>query len=324
MPTSSNRTDRPGTVNRYQYYWDQGWPPEFLLYMFVHHVDVKVWDKKVGDEKKIRYENYPDPSDKTLAKLERFGEWVTEFVKSKPRFVRSGAKVGSCLSSGASDLSALVNARKEGLSVVKIGESWQLEPEKSDLLLMSSQDADEYENGLSNRVCDSPPLKSPGPDFQLRSPEGMLFYLGELMRVEDKALPAGNKTLPAVCIGDQLWPLFVAFGRDDGPDCKVAVAVNYEGTKLIIPDQKLEKKDSAVLDAEICRGLEVRPDGELTSLPVPTPTKGLPPKVVVLGESLKCFGGMSMESFSLLTQLIALQKSAQETPATSLVRAIVQ
>lgn len=301
-----------------QYYWDQGWPPEFLLYMFVHHVDVMGRDGKM-----IRYENYPDPSDKGLAKLERFGEWVTDFVRSKPRFVRSDAKIGSCLSSGASDLGALVNAKKEGLSVVKTGERWQLEPEKSDLLLMSSQDADDYESGLRNRTCDSPPLKNPGPVFQLRSPEGILFYLGELMRVEQNF-----KRFPAVCIGNRLWPLFVAFGRQDGPACKAVVAVHYEGTELIIPDRELKVDEDGKIDDPaapadpICSGLEVRPDS-YGSPPVQTPAEGLKGKVLE-GDRLSCFGGMSMESFSLLTQLIALQKSAQETPTTSLVRAIVQ
>jgi hypothetical protein len=45
---------------------------------------------------------------------------------------------------------------------------------------------------------------------------------------------------------------------------------------------------------------------------------------IIVEKDLACFGGMSKESFSLLTQLIALQKSAKETPTTSLIRAIVQ
>jgi hypothetical protein len=134
--------------------------------------------------------------------------------------------------------------------------------------------------------------------------------------------------VPAVCIGNHLWPLFVAFDRHDGPACKAVVAVNYEGTELIIPDRELKvDKDGKIDDPaapadEICSGLAVRPDSYVSS-PVQTRTEGLKRKVIE-GERLSCFGGMSMESFSLLTQLIALQKSAKETPTTSLVRAIVQ
>ena len=81
------------------------------------------------------------------------------------------------------------------------------------------------------------------------------------MRIEHKF-----NRFPAVCVGEKLWPLFVALrGPTDKPEptCKaVALAVKYEGTEFIIPDQHQEGTESA-----ICRGLEIRPDGIDRSMP---------------------------------------------------------
>jgi hypothetical protein len=61
----------PCTKDLLAYYWEQGWPPEFLLYLFVHNVDVKLDDGTMR-----HYENYPDTRDKSLKKLEEFGSWL--------------------------------------------------------------------------------------------------------------------------------------------------------------------------------------------------------------------------------------------------------
>ena len=324
----------PCTKDLLAYYWEQGWPPEFLLYLFVHDVDdVELVE---GNKKKVHYENYPDPFDPDLRKLERFGTWVTKFVRSNPRFVRIDVKIGPCLDKDAvGDLGELVKATKEGLSVAKVDTMWQLKKQDQDLILMAGAKADGHESDeekCESQKCEAPVDKDSGPTLHLRSPEGILFYLGELMRVEHN-----SKKFPAVCIGNHLWPLFVAFEKHEKPLCKAAsVAVKYEGTEFIIPDRelKLDKEgkisDPAAPQDPICRGLDIRPDGNISSPdqaqaePVQAQTKRVQPIKIIAEENLSCFGGMSMESFSLLTQLIALQKSAKDTPTTSLVRAIVQ
>jgi hypothetical protein len=60
------------------------------------------------------------------------------------------------------------------------------------------------------------------------------------------------------------------------------------------------------------------------SASVPVESKPGQSNKFILAKDLNCSGGMSTEAFSLLTQLIALQKSAKDTPTTSVVRAIVQ
>jgi hypothetical protein len=299
----------PCTKDLLAYYWEQGWPPEFILYLFVHDVD----------DDGVHYENYPDPFDPDLRKLDKFGHWVTDFVRKNPRFVRSPVRIGPCLSSySAKDLNSLVKATKEGLSLAKVEGGWQLEQEKQDMILMRQDRADEYEKQKKEASCDSQPDEKPGPILHLRSPEGILFYLGELMRVGQKF-----KKFPAVCIGNRLWPLFVAVARrtDKGePACMdVALTVKYENKEFIIPDREPK---NIVEESAICRDLELRPDQDV-ALRSRTRDEEAQPKVI-LEADLNCSGGMSMEAFSLLTQLIALQKSAKDTPTTSVVRAIVQ
>jgi hypothetical protein len=302
----------PCTKDLLAYYWEQGWPPEFLLYLFVHDVDVDD-----GHGKKEHYENYPDPFDRKLQKLERFGEWVTDFVKKKPRFVQRNVSIGPCLDPTAGNLNALVEATKEGLSVTQVKGGWRLEQQKADMILMLPDQAVTYEANKKNATCESSPDENTGLTFHLRSPEGILFYLGELARVEENF----NK-FPSVCVGEKLWPLFVVLGKPSDkpePTCKdVVLTVKYEGKESVIPDQHQEGTESA-----ICQGLEIRPDGIDRSMPHKPGAKEAPQKIIE-GANLNCFGGMSTEAFSLLTQLIALQKSAKDTPTTSVVRAIVQ
>ncbi|HEX3531670.1 MAG TPA: hypothetical protein VH988_31815 [Thermoanaerobaculia bacterium] len=237
--------------------------------------------------------------------------------EGKPRFVRSDVKIGPCLPQESKfDLNSLVSATKEGVSLAEVDTQWQLRQQKQDLTLMDEVDADAYEKRRAS--CVSSDVDQPGPILHLRSPEGILFYLGELTRVEHNF-----NRFPSVCIGDQLWPLFVALaekGDRSVPACKiVSVAVKYAGTEFIIPDRVPRKEDIAT--PGICSGLSVRPT---SGIPASQASAKRDQQKIIEGKDLNCFGGMSMESFSLLTQLIALQKTAKDVPTTSVVRAIVQ
>ncbi|HEY0510368.1 MAG TPA: hypothetical protein VGH73_00595 [Thermoanaerobaculia bacterium] len=64
----------------------------------------------------------------------------------------------------------------------------------------------------------------------LRSPEAIIYYLGQLMRVEE------GGQIPKVVIDGQQEPIFVAFKGDKKLGCKKLLQVDYEGEEYIIPN----------------------------------------------------------------------------------------
>jgi hypothetical protein len=120
----------------------------------------------------------------------------------------------------------------------------------------------------------------------LRSPEAVLYYLGQLVRFETKWPKA-----PDICVQGRRLPIFV--GRERGLDCLSGpVLVTYEGRRYLIPDETGEGEDC----------------NEATGSGIP----------------LGCTAGRSMQALSLLNQLIGLQKSAKDLPSTGIVRTIGQ
>jgi hypothetical protein len=387
---------KPVSKDLMAYYWEQGWPQELLLYLFVREVTISAVDDDTAPDE--HYVNYPNAAS-NLAELEGFGKWVTKFVQKKPRFIRKDQSIGPCLDRNeASDLEDLVRASQASLGLAEVGGKYQLQQPKPDVLLMGLEQAEvERETALicknakkidktpSNKAilvaatavkadCDKRSGQEGDParkqinqmvckDLQdlmddlrahessakldcsdacsaakslggsgtegrsrnaadnttkheqvsaeygvgkekrqatliIRAPEGVLYYLGELMRVEKAGL------VPEICSHGRLKPLFVAFARTQvKQSCPTAIGVPYGGGDYMVPDSDEQAEEGTF----VC------------SQPESTGTKSFKGL-----EKLHCSGGDSMQALSLLTQLIALQKSAKDTPTTSVIRAISQ
>jgi hypothetical protein len=152
----------------------------------------------------------------------------------------------------------------------------------------------------------------------LRAPEGILYYLGELMRVEEK-----EGFVPEICIEDHLEPLFVAFSRSKAGGssenkCPAIVSVQYDGSEFIIPDTRTSGSRPATGDFQ-CPKIDAVNTADQKQA---APESGR--KYIQGLENLSCSSGRTMQALSLLTQLIALQKSAKDTPTTTVIRAISQ
>jgi hypothetical protein len=78
-------------------------------------------------------------------------------------------------------------------------------------------------------------------------------------------------------------------------NCPVAIAIEYGGVNFVVPNGN---RNGGTCDKN---------SKKYDSL-----------------EGVQCSAGRSMQALSLLTQLIALQKSAKDTPTTGLIRAIAQ
>lgn len=124
--------------------------------------------------------------------------------------------------------------------------------------------------------------------FVLRSPEAVLYYLGELIRAE------GTNSVHEICIQGKQEPLFVAIKASQSQTCKRGIVnTQYDKEHYLIPPTGTLKD---------CPALDNR----------------------TYTASLECNSGRSMQALSLINQLISLQKSAKELPTISIVRTIGQ
>jgi hypothetical protein len=121
----------------------------------------------------------------------------------------------------------------------------------------------------------------------LRSPEAILYYLGELARIEEDQGKAFY-----VCIGGKLEPLFVV-QRRGGCRKSLVEVTNGDGVAYSIP---VNESSAPVLRCD--KISEMR--------------------------DLTCNPGRSMEALTIVSQLISLQKSAKDLPTTSVVRVVGQ
>ena len=156
--------------------------------------------------------------------------------------------------------------------------------------------------------------------LSLRSPEAILYYLGELARLEEY-----HSFTQRVCINSYFQPIFVAYSQRDEPaKCKGRLSVNdSEDKDVFIPpscDPNSDREPNCRRDS--CDRVDAVPVATAGKVLIFDPTSQ--PKVFALSSDLECNSGRSMHSLTLLSQLIALQKSAKDFPTTPTVRVIGQ
>lgn len=220
------------------YFLQQGWPREMLLHLFVRRID----HTKNG-EILYKYQNYPE----NIEEFEKFqnklreifsGEWNIE-AKMTPTLI--GNKVNA---KDAADLKKLIEVAKAGLDL------------KQNQLISNKIDyefhcRDKNRNEIQVRVAEpgsSLSVKEEDKNkdvyiLHLRSPEAILYYLGEIMRVE-----LNTDYIPTIrcyadrCKGKPDAPLFVVH-KKTYKDISPYVAVTYEGTKYVIPRSPDDESD---------------------------------------------------------------------------------
>jgi hypothetical protein len=288
------------------YYWTQGWPPELLLYLLVQRVELQ---EENGPLTVLR--NYPDSADVDVKEMKAFSLWVqTEFLAKDPQIVAMPVPVAigpELPASEVTNLERLIEVAKEGLSITKLDPDpnaadqearYQLQKPQTDVRFRFPQQDPDAEESVAKRQYNSSvalenqkvavtQIGTKTVTFVLRSPEALIYYLGELARLENRA----EKPLtPHVCIQGQYQPLFVALP---------------EGTC-----------DNTLVDADTGRERYSIPPTKLTNAADKCAAGSLDLRVP------ECEGGRSMQALRLLNQIISLQKSAEDNPSTALVRVI--
>jgi len=296
----------PITSDQFAYYWDQGWCDEFLLYLLV--LKVERFGPSKPPQRVDSYYNQPDVLD-----LTKFSQWVDELVgKGRPRLCKDNtddALVGPALDENhLGALKFLVPVAKEGLSLTATpgvsataqsagsGGKWQLtRPNHMVRLVRADQDC---AGGGTEDV------------LTLRSPEGVLYYLGQLARMENPREAKEEKRALLVHHYDfnpadkeksasapRLEPLFVALDKSKHGQCQSIIWVrSLDGDDYMIP-----------------KGNEL------------TPALDEPGAALKLADASRlCATGQSMHALTLLSQLISLQMTAKDFTTTSTVKVVGQ
>lgn len=317
----------PVSVDVLAYYWNLGFYPEVLLNLMVLKVDVKKVSgcgdvsKKKKDVVELILPNNHEWGDTDPVELKRFGIWIDHFLeKANPYFVEGKAERLGPEFEAPEAQRALIKGLKEGLTLAEAkGGKFQFErvaPPRQILTVEGGdktleflynwtelgfkgarrREGDERDcpsattGGASVQLMQSEPAN--GDDrysitFFLRSPEAILYYLGELARIEEK-----RKETAYYCLGGKLQPLFVVLRGGECDEKKSVQATSADGVSYAIP------------------------------VPADPPSECCCKKTE--WAKVTCDGGRSMEALTVVAQLIALQKSAKDLPTTSVVRVVGQ
>jgi hypothetical protein len=198
------------------YYRSQGWPKEMLLHLFIRRIDIRDQEGKVLEE----YVNYPGDPD-------LFVEFQKEIKKWDIVQVDNVTKIGEVDANEASKMQNLIEVQKAGLTL-RPGKT------KDKTELYSSQPT--FAITLQKKGREVPFDELRGTIY-FRSPHAMLYYLGEIVRAENKT---GNANIaminishdPSATSSARLFYAREATNNDIAP----CVSVDYEGTKYVIPE----------------------------------------------------------------------------------------
>src|SRR6185369_9120659 len=222
----------PVTMDTVYYYLvSLGWPKEVLLHLLVERIELYNNDKKLA-----AYDNDPDNKEK----FEKFQAKLRDLLKCRfARRERSEPFGPKLQVKGINDLQQLIEIHKAGLRLnsVTVGndEWYQLSSKKHDYFYSCS--ADDKSEVSTYHIADAkgqnPPVNDDQQEYRifLRSPEGVLYYLGEILRAE---VDKGYVPRVEVCESRPPVPLFVV-NKAGANDNIPVVTVDYEGSKYSIP-----------------------------------------------------------------------------------------
>lgn len=247
----------PINMNTFIYYSKLGWPDELLWYLFVRKITIT---DKEGN--KTKYSNSPEYKDENGFHIDDFTKIVKEFKNCKIEEVPDNPElIGPKIM--ADNLEQLIKTKEAKLNLVFDNDTkkYQLISKKTKHILNCEKDIEDgadYRN--MNKVwtkqydISDDSKKEIRIDF--RSIEGILYYLGQIIRAEmefDRCEPTFNLKN---CNQNNQVPLFVAIkSPTEYSGCKIKlsnkepfVSVKYEGDNYVIP--RLAQNDNCITDRD--------------------------------------------------------------------------
>jgi len=312
---------KPISQAEFAYYLQAGWPPDLLFHLLVQQVKLTCKDAPGSPAGEV-WRNHPSSADEEP--LHNFSDLVREVVgttrlESQIEVLADETPMVIGNTTEPVTLEELVAAGKEGFKVKHEdgSASWQLERPQTRVQLRlknwqyfetrcippHTEDKTHLAtSGVMQQSIAGPPRAVAEPTqavsyvqsvtLEMRSPEGLLYYLGQLARLEENGSSLGP---PRSCDGYMARPIFVL--RRGSCSQETAACVEYQGETFVVP----KRDDRREVEAKC------EPKGTFGPAAVNEAT-----------------GGESLHTLSLLTQLIALQKNAKEFEGTPVVRVIGQ
>lgn len=231
----------PVSLDTVYYFLEKlGWHQEMLLHLLVERIEM--YD---ADNRLTKYENNPGDREK----FEAFQAKLRELMKCKFVSRQSYEPVGPRMKAAdVADLKQLIEAHKAGLILNRVTEGtaewYQLSEKKTDYTYSCATDDKSKVNTF--RISDKKVENLAGNDAQqecriiFRSPEGIIYYLGEILRAETEK---GYVPMIEICPSRPHVPLFLV-SRSGGSDGQAIVSVDYEGSRYSIPGNQATGSDS--------------------------------------------------------------------------------
>lgn len=232
---------KPVDLSVFEYYVSQGWPKALLSHLLVRRVVLKEGDRE------LEFVNSPsDPYE--FAKFQKLIQLAAPLIEFEKIDVPQ-RNIGPTLdrAHALASLDALVEAEKAGLDVStdSVTSQTAIKSKKSSPLRFRLKDSaqsqtlnDEFGIDVKGAVlaCDDDQVSDEGKVF-LRSPEAILYYLGELMRAKqdghDIRIPIGSRT-------PNLFTADLAEFVD--PEDRY-LEVTYDGESYALPDTDFGEED---------------------------------------------------------------------------------
>jgi hypothetical protein len=260
---------RPVPPELLQLYWNQGWPKPLLVHMFVGQVYLPFKD---NPDEVCYIESYPPDRER----FEIFAKAVDLFLAGDPIIVQSRERVALgrpivAARASRSDIETLVEAQRADLSAAIEGDAIQLVKESEmvyelafladDKVTRSHIRTVDQRGGLRRsrgpcRLDDLDDLTTDGADIHLRAPQGMIYFLGELVRVQWPT--AGQGYVPEIPFHEtraggvlhyvDKEPIFRVVKESDQ---KLAVAVPYQGAIYGVPEGEVRSLQALSLVEQV-------------------------------------------------------------------------
>ncbi len=224
-----NGITTPVDMKTLKYYWDQGWPKQMLLYLFIRRIEE-------GDR---CFLNVPwNPAVEGCASgVDRLNQYLAAHldIVEDPAPRRTAVGPPITFDAGkAPGIGDIVNAYANKLTIAKERDNvYQLYSEAKGFIFQYCPHPRECDAKSRRRVAvasdsDNPDEKK--PKIYIRSPEAVLFFLGELVREELE----GRQPPQMLAGGNEKIPLFVV-RRSSVRPVSAALSVEYEGAWYYIP-----------------------------------------------------------------------------------------
>ena len=214
----------PVPMSIIEYYYKQGWSPYMLLHLFIERIEIKDEEGNLLEE----FDN--DPEDR-----KKFDEFQKEIQTKKWDIVEAEeAKVpripiGEVDANEASKLQTLVEAQKAGLKISPRSKGNKKE-------VFSSHIEYVFKGTDPNKPKAPEILTTESKSLRMayrRSPEAILYYLGEILRVENRKT---DSHIPKIKNSKHIsHPAKLFYARITTVKDTAPVSVDYERVRYVIP-----------------------------------------------------------------------------------------